>query len=128
VTTYPYVCVGKYLHMEKRRDVFQAIADPTRREIIHLVTRKPLTLNSIAERFDLARATISEHVKILQECGLLFIEQKGRERYCEARLTKLSEVADWVKQYEQHWNSTLDSLEAFLDKKHNAKTKRNKLK
>jgi DNA-binding transcriptional ArsR family regulator len=110
--------------MEKRRDVFQAIADPTRREIIHLVTQKPLTVNSIAERFDLARATISEHVKILQECGLLFIEQKGRERYCQSRLVELSKVADWVMQYEQHWNSTLDSLEDFLDKKQNAKRKK----
>ena len=114
--------------MEKRRDVFQAIADPTRREIIHLIVRKPLTLNAIAEQFDLARATVSEHVKILQECGLLFIEQKGRERFCEARLIKLSEVADWVMQYEQHWNSTLDSLEDFLHKKHHPKKKQNKKK
>jgi DNA-binding transcriptional ArsR family regulator len=112
--------------MEKRRDVFQAIADPTRREIIQLITRTPLTLNSIAEQFDLARATVSEHVKILSECGLLFIEQKGRERYCNARLMKLGEVADWVNQYKRHWNSTLDSLEEFLDQQHHLKQKRKK--
>ena len=113
--------------MEKRRDVFQAIADPTRREIIHMVTRNPLTLNSIAENFELARATVSEHVKILQECGLLSVAQKGRERYCEARLEKLSEVADWVNQYRQYWMSTLDSLEEFLDQKR-LKKKTNKKK
>lgn len=121
-----YICVGICLHMEKRRDVFQAIADPTRREIIQMITRKPLTLNVIAEKFDLARATVSEHVKILNECGLVFIQQKGRERYCEARLAKLSEVADWVEQYKQYWNSTLDSLEEFLDKKHLPKKHRSK--
>lgn len=77
----------------------------------------------VCAKFDLARATISGHVKILQECGLLVIEQKGRERYCRSRLAKLSKVANWVMQYEQHWNSTLDSLEEFLGKERNSKVK-----
>ncbi len=112
--------------MEKRRDVFHAISDPTRREIIQLISNHPLTVNSIAERFKTNRATVSEHVKILYECGLVWIEQKGRERYCEARLEKLGEVADWVNQYKKYWHSTLDSLEEFLDKKVALKRKKSK--
>src|SRR5688500_10418334 len=103
--------------MEKRRDVFHAISDPTRREIIQLISAQPLTVNTIAERFNTTRPTISEHVKILIECGLVWVEQKGRERYCEVRFEKLVEVADWVNQYKQYWSSTLDSLEDFLDQK-----------
>lgn len=114
--------------MERRRDVFHAIADPTRRSIITLIDRKPLTLNSIADQFNLARATVSEHVKILEECGLVEIEQKGRERYCSPRLRELREISDWVKQYESHWNSTLDSLEDFLEKRETSKKKRTKPK
>jgi DNA-binding transcriptional ArsR family regulator len=100
--------------MEKRRDVFQAIADPTRREIIHLISGKPLNLNAIADHFDSARPTISQHIKILTECGLIAIRKLGRERYCEARLSKLAEVSGWVEQYRKHWNETLDSMEDYL--------------
>ena len=82
-----------------RRDVFQAIADPTRREIINLIAYKSLNLNSVAENFDVSRPAISKHIKILMECGLLEINQQGRERYCEAKLEKLNEVSDWVEQY-----------------------------
>jgi DNA-binding transcriptional ArsR family regulator len=112
--------------MEKRRDVFQAISDPTRREIIHLIAARPLTVNSIAEKFNLTRPTISEHVKMLHDCGLLWVEKKGRERYCVAQLEKLGEVADWVNQYKAHWNSTLDSLEEYLDKKQASKKAKSK--
>jgi DNA-binding transcriptional ArsR family regulator len=102
--------------MEMRRDVFQAIADPTRRAIIHLVAGKTLNLNAIAENFDMSRQAISLHIKILDECGLLNITAQGRERYCEAKLDKLSEVSLWVDQYRKHWESKLDSLEKYLDK------------
>ena len=112
--------------MEKRRDVFQAISDPTRREIIHLIAARPLTVNGIAEKFNLTRPTISEHVKMLHDCGLLWVEKKGRERYCVAQLEKLGEVADWVSQYKAHWNSTLDSLEEYLDKKQTSKKAKSK--
>lgn len=97
-----------------RRDVFQAIADPTRREIIHLIAHKRLNLNSVAENFDVSRPAISKHIKILTECGLLSIHQEGRERYCEARLQKLNEVSDWVEQYKAFWNTKLDALEDYL--------------
>jgi len=86
-----------------RRDVFQAIADPTRRAIISLLAAKTLTLSGIAEHFNVSRPAISKHVKILVECGLVSVKQQGRERYCEAKLNKLNEVADWAQQYRQMW-------------------------
>ncbi|HEX5153089.1 MAG TPA: metalloregulator ArsR/SmtB family transcription factor [Parafilimonas sp.] len=113
--------------MESRRDVFQAIADPTRREIINLIAEEPLNLNAIAENFDVTRQAISLHIKILSECGLIQIEAKGRERYCKAHLEKLSAVSTWVEQYRQHWEAKLDSLENYLDKlqkQKNAKRKK----
>ena len=97
-----------------RRDVFQAIADPTRREIINMISRKSLNVNSVAGNFDVSRTAIYKHVKILTECGLVVIRQKGRERYCEARLEKLHEVSDWVEQYRTFWNARLDALEDYL--------------
>lgn len=100
--------------MEKRRDVFQAIADPTRRRILNLVSRQTLNYNSIAEHFDTSRPTISEHIRILTECGLIMIKKQGRERYCEARLDKLTEVSDWVTECRKYWSEALDSLENYL--------------
>src|ERR1700722_12803263 len=98
-----------------RRDVFQAIADPTRREIINLISHNSLNLNSVAENFDISRPAISKHIKILTECGLIEIKQQGRERFCEAKLETLNEVSDWVEQYKQFWTAKLDSLEIYLD-------------
>lgn len=97
-----------------RRDVFQAIADPTRRAIINLVAHKTLNLNTVAEHFDISRPAISKHIKILTECGLIAIKQQGRERYCEAKLQQLNEVSDWIEQYRTFWTGKLDALEAFL--------------
>ena len=102
--------------MEARRDVFQAIADPTRRQIISLIAKQPLNLNSVAEKFDMTRQAVSLHVKILEECGVIMLKQQGRERLCEARLEKLGEVSDWLEQYRQHFEQKLDSLEKYLDK------------
>lgn len=98
-----------------RRDVFQAIADPTRREIIHLLAGKSLNLNAVAENFDVSRPAISRHIKILTECGLINIRQQGRERYCDAKLDTLHEVSDWVDQYRNLWEAKLDSLEDYLE-------------
>jgi DNA-binding transcriptional ArsR family regulator len=97
-----------------RRDVFQAIADPTRREIINLIAHQSLNLNAVAENFHVSRPAISKHIKILTECGLIVIKQQGRERYCEAKLQKLNEVSDWVEQYRKFWNTKLDALENYL--------------
>src|SRR5258708_4273884 len=97
-----------------RRDVFQAIADPTRREIISMIAHQSLHLNSVAEKFDVSRPAISKHIKILTECGLITIKQQGRHRYCEANLKKLNEVSDWVEQYRKFWTQKLDALETYL--------------
>ena len=86
-----------------RRDVFQAIADPTRREIIKMIAHESLNLNSVAENFHISRPAISKHIKILTECGLIVIKQQGRERFCEAKLQKLNEVSQWVEQYRVFW-------------------------
>ena len=102
--------------METRRDVFQAIADPTRRQIINLVVNKAQNVNTIAENFGVSRQAISLHVKILRECGLIVIKQQGRERYCEAKLDKLNEVSAWVEQYKQYWEHKFDNLEVYLNK------------
>lgn len=102
--------------MKTRRDVFQAIADPTRRKIIGQVAQQPLNLNSIAENFDVSRQAVSLHVKILTECGLIVIKKHGRERYCVAKLDKLNEVSNWVEQYRQIWTAKFNSLDKYLDK------------
>lgn len=99
-----------------RRDVFQAIADPTRRAIIGLIAAKPMNLNSIADNFTISRPGISQHIKILKECGLVVIKKQGRERYCEARPQKLQEVSKWLEQYRLFWNTKLDALELHLHK------------
>ena len=106
-----------------RRDVFQAIADPTRRDIIGLIAHKSLNLNAVADNFDISRPAISKHIKILTECGLLTIKQKGRDRYCEANFKKLNEVSDWVEQYRVFWTNKLDALETFLDNENTDKLK-----
>lgn len=97
-----------------RRDVFQAIADPTRRKIIGMIVQQPLNLNSVAEKFHISRPAVSKHIKILTECGLVIIKQQGRERYCEAKLQCLNEVSNWVEQYRQFWEQKLDALENYL--------------
>ena len=109
-----------------RRDVFQAIADPNRRAIISLLAKQKLTLNGVAEQFDVSRPAISKHIKILTQCGLVAIKQQGRERYCEARLQKLSEVSHWVDQYRIFWTNKLDALEVFLKEESKAKKKKSK--
>src|SRR5215217_8242205 len=106
-----------------RRDVFQAIADPTRREIINMIAHQSLNLNSVAEQFHISRPAISKHIKILTECGLITIKQQGRERYCEAKLQKLNEVSKWIEQYRVFWTKKLDALENFLIVKETSKTK-----
>ncbi len=102
--------------MTQKRDVFQAIADPTRRQIIGMLARKSLNVNAIAKEFNITRQAVSLHVQFLNDCGLVAIKQQGRERYCEAKLEKLNEVTDWVNQYRKYWDNKLDSLESYLAK------------
>ena len=109
-----------------RRDVFQAIADPTRREIINMIAHQTLNVNAVAEKFDISRPAISKHMRILEECGLVMIIPKGRERFCEAKLNKLNEVSDWVEQYREFWNKKLDALEIYLEQIQQKKPSRKK--
>ena len=102
--------------MSQTRDVFQAIADPTRRQIITMLAHQSLNVNTIAEKFDITRQAVSLHVQFLNDCGLILIRQQGRERYCEAKLDKLKEVTDWVEESKKMWLQQFHSLEKFLDK------------
>lgn len=102
--------------MYERRDVFQAIADPVRRDIIGLIAKEPMNMNAVAERFDISRPAISKHMKILVECGMVTITQKGRERICEAQLEPLNEVEDWVTFHKKMWTQRFDSLDQYLKK------------
>lgn len=97
-----------------RRDIFHAIADPNRRAIIELLSREKLTLNGVAQHFSVSRPAISKHMRVLNECGLVTIEQKGRERYCEIKMEKLTEVTDWVARYKKIWEERFDALELYL--------------
>lgn len=101
--------------MKARRDVYQAIADPTRRAIINMIAAEPLNMTAITEQFEISQQAISLHVKILADCGLITIQQRGRERFCEAHLGQLGEVAAWVAQYRKHWESKLDALETYIE-------------
>ncbi len=102
--------------MTQTRDIFQAIADPTRRQIIGMLARKSLNVNAIAREFDITRQAVSLHVQFLNDCGLIIIKQQGRERYCEAKFEKLNEVTDWVNQYRKYWDKKFDTLENYLSK------------
>jgi len=97
-----------------RRDVFQAIADPNRRNILSMLATGQLNVNQVADHFDITRSAVSQHMKILTECGLVSITKKGRERYCEARLDKLSEIWDWLNQYKKFWEGRFDAMEQAL--------------
>lgn len=100
--------------MKARRDVFQAIADPTRRAIIGLLAGQTLALNAVAENFKISQPAVSKHMRILTECGLVVIVKQGRERHCTATLEALQEVAQWAEQYHLFWNKKLDKLEDLL--------------
>ncbi|NMH28119.1 ArsR/SmtB family transcription factor [Flavobacterium silvaticum] len=100
-----------------RRDVFQAIADPTRRHILSVLAKAPMNLNAVADHFKISRPAISKQVKILAECGLIRMRHEGRERICEPDFKKIKEVADWAETYSVFWNEKLDALGDFLNTK-----------
>ncbi len=107
-----------------RRDVFQAIADPIRRDIIELLAEEPKTVNAIAEQFEVSRPAISKHLKILNECGLIEIDKKGRERYCQIQPRELIPAFVWLDQYKALWEEKLDAFEKYVMEL-KAKTKNN---
>lgn len=99
-----------------RRDVFQAIADPIRRDIIELLAAETLTINSIAEKFEISRPAISKHLKILKECELIDYKKKGRERFCFTRPKNLIPAFMWIEQYQDLWEDKPDSFDSYLTK------------
>ncbi|WP_080055822.1 ArsR/SmtB family transcription factor [Spirosoma aerolatum] len=100
--------------MNLRRDVFQAIADPTRRAILLLVASQAMTAGAIAANFDTARPTVSKHLHILTECELLRQEQAGREIYYHLNPKKMKEIADFIEPFRQMWDDRFNKLEAIL--------------
>jgi DNA-binding transcriptional ArsR family regulator len=109
---------------ESRRDVFQAIADPTRRKIISLVSRHPMNLSAIADHFEISRPAISQQMKILGECGLIEITKEGRETICAIRPAELKKIADWAAQYQELWMDRIDSFEAYVNELHTKSKKK----
>ncbi|WP_285009384.1 ArsR/SmtB family transcription factor [Pedobacter faecalis] len=101
--------------MIERRDVFQAIADPTRRMIITKLSHGALNIAQIGEDFGMSRQAIAKHIKILHECGIVSMKQRGREQVCEAKLEKLDEVTDWVSESRKLWKQRFDKLDKFLE-------------
>ncbi len=97
-----------------RRDVFQAIADPIRRDIIELVSTESLSINEVAEKFEISRPAISKHLKILNECGIIEIHKKGRERLCSIQPKNLLPAFLWIEQYQKLWEDKIDSFESYL--------------
>jgi len=99
-----------------RRDIFQAIADPTRRAIIALIALQAMTPNAIAEHFDISRQAVSKHLRILTECELVTQEQKGREIYYSLEIDKMKEIDKWLEQYRKIWETRYRQLEDLLTK------------
>lgn len=97
-----------------RRDIFQAIADPTRRAIIALIALQAMTPNAIAENFNVTRQAISKHLRILAECELVKQEQHGREVYYSLEINKLKEIDKWLEQYRKIWETRFDQLDRVL--------------
>ena len=102
--------------MNLRRDVFQAIADPTRRTILVLVASQSMTAGAIASNFDSARPTVSKHLQILAECELLQREQQGREIYYHFNALKMKEIADFIEPFRKMWDERFNKLESIMKK------------
>ena len=97
-----------------RRDVFQAIADPTRRAIIALIALQAMTPNAIAEHFDSSRQAVSKHLRILTECELVKQEQQGREIYYQLEIKKMKEIDKWLEQFRKIWETQFNQLDKVL--------------
>lgn len=110
-----YIFAIKWLRMKTRRDVFQAIADPTRRAIIMLLATSAMTPNALAEHFDTSRQAVSRHLKILAECELLKQEQQGREIYYYLDSDKMKDIEKWLEQFKQIMAKRFDQLDEVLN-------------
>lgn len=97
------------------RDVFNAIADPTRRSILLSLTKESYNVNALADKFDITRQAVSLHIKYLQECGVVSFKKSGRERICSLEVEKLTEVAEWLEPFRKMWTGKLSQLGKLLD-------------
>jgi DNA-binding transcriptional ArsR family regulator len=104
-----------------RRDIFQAIADPTRRAIIALIALQAMTPNAIAEHFDITRQSISKHLRVLSECELLVKKQQGREIYYQLQVGKMKEIDKWLNQFRKIWENRFNQLDNLLSTIKNTK-------
>jgi DNA-binding transcriptional ArsR family regulator len=107
--------------MEHRLDAFQVIADPSRRQILHLLSKDSLTINSLAENFDMSRPAVSKHIKVLYNAGFISIQDIGRERHCILKQDGFKELNAWLKYYDEFWGNKLKKLEMLLNDKTNQK-------
>ncbi len=110
--------------MNLRRDVFQAISDPTRRAILLLLTSQTMTAGAIASNFDTARPTVSKHLQILTECELLKQKQKGREVYYQMNANKMKELANFLEPFRQMWDDRFNKLETVMKNYQSKKIKK----
>ena len=104
-----------------RPDIFQTIADPTRRAIILLITLQAMTPNAVAEHFDTTQQAVSKHLRIVTECELVTQKQQGREIYYQLQLNKMKEIDKWLEQFRKIWENRFDQLDTVLNKLKNKK-------
>ena len=98
-------------------DAFQVIADPSRRQILYLLSKDSLSINSLAENFDMSRPAVSKHVKVLYSAGFIYIEEKGRQRYCTLKPDGFKQLQEWMAYFNTFWTEKLDKLEGLLHQK-----------
>ena len=108
----PFGCI--LLFVDMKRDIFQAIADPTRRAIIALIAIQAMTPNAIAENFHTTRQAVSKHLRILSECEVVTAEQMGREVYYKLEIEKMKEIDEWLEQYRKIWETRYEQLDTLL--------------
>ena len=98
-------------------DVFQVIADPSRRQMLRMLSEKSLPINSLSEHFDMSRPAVSKHVKIMYNAGFISIEDIGRERYCTLKKDGFNELQKWINYFDNFWKGKLENLETLLNNK-----------
>ena len=101
--------------MNLRRDIFQALADPTRRSILVLLASQTMTAGAIAQNFDAARPTISKHIQVLTDCNLVESTKQGREIYYQLKMDKMNEIDIWLEQIRKVWEQRFDNMEKYLE-------------
>jgi DNA-binding transcriptional ArsR family regulator len=101
--------------MTSQLDVFQVIADPSRRQMLHLLSKDKLSINDLADNFEMSRPAVSKHVKILHAAGFIAIEDSGRERYCTLKKDGFDELQEWMAYFDQFWAAKMKDLGTLLD-------------